>query len=134
MMQESCEDFADYHDAVHAELERQLSRRQLSSRNARPAAVREQTPVNNHAGGLKHYRQSQDASQGSELSFDYNQALLAQALQILDSDPVSLGNSEELMLGLAREAPATPGLAIRLSLSLDDSHDSDAGVGENCFL
>jgi len=56
MMQESCEGFADYHDAVHAELERQLSRRQLSGRNPRPAAVREQTPLNNHAGGLKHYR------------------------------------------------------------------------------
>ena len=31
MMQDSCEGFADNHDAVHAELERQLSRRQLSS-------------------------------------------------------------------------------------------------------
>jgi len=80
MMQESCEGFADNHDAIHAELERQLSRRQLSSRNPRPAAVREQTLLNNHAGGLEHYRQSQDASQGSELSFDYNPALFAQAL------------------------------------------------------
>jgi len=74
LMQESCEAFADNHDAVHAELERQLSRCQLYSRNQRRAAVREQTPVNNHAGGLEHYRQSQDASQGSELSFDYNLA------------------------------------------------------------
>jgi len=79
-MQESCEGFADNHDAVDAELERQLSRRQLSSRNPRRAAVREQTPVTNHAGGLEHYRQSPDASQGSELSFDYNQASFAQAL------------------------------------------------------
>ena len=72
MMQESCEGFADNHDAVHAELERQLSRRQLFSRNPTRAAVREQTPVNNHAGGLEHYRQSQDASKASEQSFDYN--------------------------------------------------------------
>jgi len=134
MMQKGCEGFADNHDAVHAELERHLSRRQLSSRNPRRAAVREQTPLNNHAGGLEHYRQSQDVSQGSELSFDYNQASFAQALQMLDSDPVSLGNSQELTLGLGQEGPATPGFASRLSLSLDNSQESDSGVGENGFL
>jgi len=133
-MQESCESFADNHDAVHAELERQLFRRQLSSRNPRRAAVLEQTPLNNHTGGLEHYWHSQDASQGSELSFDYNQASFAQALQMLDSDPVSLGNSPELTLGLAQDGPATPGFASQLSLSLDDSQESDAGVGENRFL
>jgi len=125
---------ADNHHAVHAELERQLSRRQLSSRNPGPAAVREQTPLNNHAGDLEHYRQSQDASQESELLFNYNQASFTQALQMLDSDPVSLGNSQELTLGLAQEGPATPGFASRLSLSLDDSQESDAGAGENGFL
>jgi len=134
MMQESCEGFADNHDAVHGELEYQLSRRQLSSRNRRRAAVWEQTPLNNQAGGLEHYQQSQDASQGSELSFDYNQASFAQALQMLDSDPVSLGNSQELTLGLAQEGPATRGFASPLLLSLDDSQESDAGVGENGFL
>jgi len=134
MMQESCEGLADNQDAVHAELERQLSRRQLSSRNPRRAAVREQTQLNNHAGGLEHDRQSQDASQGSELSFDYNQASFAQALQMLDSDPVILGNSQELTLGLGPEGPATRGFASRLSLSLDDSQESNAGVGENRFL
>jgi len=133
-MQESCAGFADNHDAVHAELERQLSRRELSSRNPRRAAVGEQTPLTNHAGGLEHYRQSQDASEGSELSFDYNQASFAHALQMLDSDPVSLGNSQELTLGLAQEGPATPGFASRLSLSLDDSKESDTGVGENGFF
>jgi len=92
MMQESCEGFADNHDAVHAELEHQLSTRQLSSRNPRRAAVREQRPLNNHARGLENYRQSLDASQGSELSFEYHQASFTQALQMLDSDPVSLGN------------------------------------------
>jgi len=129
MMQESCEGCADNHDAVHAELERQLSRRQLSSRNPTRAAVREQTPLYNHAAGLEHYLQSEDASQGSELSFDYNQASFPQALQMLDSDPVSLGNSQELTLGLAQEAPATPGFASRLLFSLDDSQESDPGVG-----
>ena len=97
--------------------------------------MREQTPHNNQAGGLEHYRQSQDASQGSELSFDYyNQASCAQALQMLDSDLVSLGNSQELTLGLAQDVPATPCFTSWLSLSLDDSQESDAGVGENVFL
>jgi len=77
VMQESCEGFADNHDTVHAELERQLSSCQLFSRNPRRAAMREKTPLNNHAGGLEHYRHSQDASQGSELSFDYNEGLFA---------------------------------------------------------
>jgi len=102
-MEESCEGFADNHDVVHAELERQLSRSQRSSRNVRRAPVREQTPLNNYARGLEHYLQSQDASQGSELSFDYNQVWFPQALQMLDSDPVFLGNPQELTLGLARE-------------------------------
>jgi len=62
LMQESCEGFADNHDRVHAEQEYQLSRHQLSSRNPRRAAVQEQTPLNNHARGLEHYRHSQDAS------------------------------------------------------------------------
>jgi len=53
---------------------------------------------------------------------------------MLDSDPVSLGNSQELTLGLAEEGPATPGFASWLSLSLDDSQKSDAGVGEHSFL
>ena len=96
--------------------------------------MREQTPLNNHAGGLKHYQHSQDASQGRELYFDYNQASFAQALQMLDSEPVSLGNSQELTLGPAQEGPATPGFASRLSLSLDDSQASDTGVGENGLL
>jgi len=128
MMQESCEGFADNHDAVHAELERQLSMRQLSRRNPRQAAVREQTPLNNHARGLVYYRQSHDASQGRALSFDYNQASLAQALQMLDSDPVSLGNSQELTLGLAQEGPASPGFATGQSWGLDDSQESDTGM------
>jgi len=134
IMQESGQGFADNDDAVHAELEGLLSRRQLSSRNLKRGAVWEQTPLNNHAGGLEHYRQSQDASQGSELSLDYNQALFAQVLQMRDSDLVSLGNSQELTLGLAQERPAIPGFASGLWLSLDDSQESDAGVGENGFL
>ena len=96
--------------------------------------MREQTPLNNHAGGLEHYRQSQDASQGSELSFDYNQASFAQALEMLGSDPVSLDNSQELTLGLAQEGSATPSFTSRLSVSLDVSQESDGGVGENSFL
>jgi len=134
MIEEGCEGFADNHDAVHAELERQLSRGQLSGRNPSRAALREQTPLNNHAGGLVHYRQSQDASQGSELSFDYNQTSFAQALQMLDSDLVSLCNSQELTLRLALEGPVILGFASRLSLSLDDSLERGAGVGENGFL
>ena len=53
---------------------------------------------------------------------------------MLDSDPVSLGNSQELTLGQAQEGPATPCFASRLSLSLDNSQESDAGAGENRFL
>jgi len=53
---------------------------------------------------------------------------------MLDSDPVSLGNLHELTLGRSQEGPATLGFASRLSLSLDDSQESDAGVGENGFL
>jgi len=53
---------------------------------------------------------------------------------MLDSDPVSLGTSQELTLGVAQERPATPGVASPLSLSLDDLQESDPGVRENGFL
>jgi len=96
--------------------------------------VREQTLLNNHGGGLQDCPQSQDASQGSELSFAYNQASFAQALQMLDSDPVSLGNLQELTRGLVQEGPSTRGFASRVSLSLDDSQERDAGLGDNGFL
>ena len=96
--------------------------------------MREQTPLNNHSRGFEHYRHSLDASQGSELSFDYNQASFAQALQMLESDPLSPGSSQELTLGLVQGGPATPGFASRLWFSLDHSQESDEGVGENGFL
>ena len=115
-LKERREGFSDNHDAVHAELERQLS-----SPNPGRAAVREQTPVNNHARYFEHHLHSHDASQSSKLSFDYNQGSFAQALQMLDSNPVSLGNSLELMLGLAQESPASPDFSSHLSLSLNDS-------------
>jgi len=50
---------------------------------------------------------------------------------MLDSDPVSLSNSEELTLELAQKGPATPCFTSRLSLSLNDSQESD--VGDNGF-
>jgi len=125
VIEESCEGFADDHDAVHAELECQLSRHHLPRQNPRRSAVREQTPVDNQTWGLVHHQQSHDASQVSELSFDYNQASFAQALQMLDSDPVSLGNSQELMLGLAQERPVNRGFASHLSLIVDNSQESE---------
>jgi len=68
MMNESCECFADNHDAVDGKPARQLSSRQLSSRNLGWAVVREETLLNNQAVSLEYYQQSQDASHGSELS------------------------------------------------------------------
>ena len=50
MIEASCEGFPDDHDAVQAALERQLSRRQLSTGDSRRAVVREPTPVHNHVG------------------------------------------------------------------------------------
>jgi len=96
MIQESCESFADNYDAVHAKLVHQLSRHQLSSRNQKRAAVQEQTPLNNHPAGLEHHRQSQHASHGSELSFDYNQASFRQALHTQNVYPFRIGSSQEL--------------------------------------
>ena len=115
-LKEQGEGFSDNQDTVHAQLERQLS-----SWNPGQAAVREQTPVNNHAEYFEHHQHSLDASQKSELSFDYNQGAFRRVLQMLDSDPVSLNTSEELTLGLAQEKTVSPDFATCLSLSLDDS-------------
>ena len=114
-LKERREGFTDNHDAVHAKLERQLS-----GQNPRRAAMQEQRPLNNHARYLEHHQHSQEASQSSELSFDYNQGTFTRALQMLDSHPVSLDNSQELTLELAQERTASPDFASRLSLSLDN--------------
>ena len=114
-LKERREGFTDNHDAVNPQPERQLS-----SRNPGQAAVREQTLVNNHAVYSEHHQLSQDASQSSQLSFDYKQGAFKRALQMLDSGPVSLDNSRELTLGLAQERTASPDFASRLSLSLGD--------------
>ena len=114
-LQEQRKGFSDNHDAVHAELEHQLSRR-----NPGPAAVLEQPPVNNPALYFEHHLHSQDASQSRELSFDYNQGSFAPALDMLDSDPRSLDNSPELTLGPVQESPTSPDFSSRLLLSLDD--------------
>ena len=66
-LKERREGFTDNHEAVHAELERQLS-----SWNPERAVMREQTWVNNHARYLEHHQNSQEAVQSRELSFDYN--------------------------------------------------------------
>jgi len=70
----------------------------------------------------------------SELSFGYKQASFAQGQPMLDSDPVTLGNSQELTLGLAQVRPVPLGFTSRLSLSLYDSQESDTGLRENGFL
>ena len=109
------EGFTDNHDALHAELERQLS-----SRNPGRAAMLEQTLVNNHAAYLEHHQHSQEVFQSSELSFDYNQGAFMRAVQILDSGPLSLDKSQQLTLGLAQEKTPSPDFASCLSLSMDD--------------
>jgi len=73
MMQEQCKGFADNHDTVHAKLERHQSTPRLSNWNPGQVVVWEQTPVNKLAGGSEHHLRSQDTSQESRLSFDYNQ-------------------------------------------------------------
>jgi len=47
---------------------------------------------------------------------------------MLEPDPVSLGNSQNLMLRVAQETPVTPGFASGLSLSVDHSQESDTGM------
>ena len=106
-MQATGEGFAQNHDAVHAERKSHLARAQLYSQNPSRAAVQEQRRFNNHTRGLEHFWQSQDASPQGELLFYNNQAWFTQMLQMLDSDPVSLGNLQVLMLGLMQEEPAT---------------------------
>ena len=96
--------------------------------------MQEQTAVDHQAAGLLHYEQSQEVSQVGKMSFAYNQASFTQALRMLDSDPVSLGNSQELWLGLVEERPTTQVFASSLWLSLNKSQESDSGVRDNGFL
>ena len=126
-VQERREGFDDDHDEVHAELERQLSRR-----NPGRATERELSPNSNRIQNVTYQLDILDASQTSNLSFDYSQMAFAHALQMLDSHPPSLDNSQELTLGHEPESAPTPDLASRLSLSLDESqsHDPPAPVSD----
>ncbi|PUU72974.1 hypothetical protein B9Z19DRAFT_1069350, partial [Tuber borchii] len=152
VLKERHEGFADNHEAVHAELERQLSsrnprrpaareptpintgarglvgrlesqlERELSSQEPRLAAAREPTPINTDGRVLEGHQESQDASQESAKSFDFSQWPL-------------LGRFEAWMLNLTleqeQESAANPDLASRLSLSLDDFQEDQAAAGEN---
>ena len=119
-VQERREGFDDDHDEVHAELERQLSRR-----NPRRATERELSPNSNRTQNVAYQPDILDASQTSNLSFDYGQMPFAHAFQMLDSNPPSLDNSQELTLGHQPESAPTPDLASRLSLSLEESQSHD---------
>jgi len=50
---------------------------------------------------------------------------------MLDSDPPSLVDSQELPLELAQESAMSPDLADRLSLSLDDSQEGQGNLSVN---
>jgi len=83
------------------------------------------------ARGVEGHPDSQDPSQESDRSFDFTQTSLARALGLLDSDPASPDDSQELTLGLARGRATSPEVASRLSLSLEDSQEGQIPTGGN---
>ena len=119
-VQERRDGFDDDHDEVHAELERQLSRS-----NPGQATERELSPNSNRTQNIAYQPDILDPSQTTNLSFDYAQMPFPHAFQILDSNPPSLDNSQELTLGHQPESAPTPDLASRLSLSLEESQSHD---------
>ncbi|PUU72250.1 hypothetical protein B9Z19DRAFT_1138404 [Tuber borchii] len=161
VLKERREGFADNHEAVHAELERQLSsrnprrpaareptpintgarglvgrlesqlERELSSQEPRRAAAREPTPINTDSRVLEGHQESQDASQESAKSFDFSQSAFARALRGLDAESVTFDDSLDLMLEQEQESAANPALASCLSLNLDDFQEDQAAAGEN---
>ncbi|PUU72117.1 hypothetical protein B9Z19DRAFT_1139707 [Tuber borchii] len=161
VLKERREGFADNHEAVHAELERQLSswnprrpaareptpintgarglvgrlesqlERELSSQEPRRAAAREPTPINTDGRVLEGHQESQDASQESAKSFDFSQSAFARALRGLDAESVTFDDSLDLTLEQEQESAANPDLASRLSLNLDDFQEDQAAAGEN---
>jgi len=120
------EGFIDDHDEVDVELECQLSRR-----NPKGAAGREQTPIIAHARGLEEYRESQEGSQESHRAFDFSQRSIARVLGMLESDPPSLVDSQELPLELALLSAMSPDRADCLSLRLDDSQEGQGNLSVN---
>ncbi|PUU80766.1 hypothetical protein B9Z19DRAFT_1123137 [Tuber borchii] len=161
ILKERREGFADNHEAVHAELERQLSslnprrpaareptpintgarglvgrlesqlERELSSQEPRRADAREPTPINTDGRVLKGHQESQDASQESAKSSDFSQSAFARALRGLDAESVTFDDSLDLTLEQEQESAANPDLASRLSLNLDDFQEDQAAAGEN---
>ena len=67
--------------------------------------------------------------QEKDRSSYYSQTAFALALGLLDDDPASPVNSQELTSGQGQERTVSPGLANRLSLSLDESQDGQATAG-----
>jgi len=65
------------------------------------------------------------------MSFDYSQMAFALALQILDSSPPILVNSQELPLGLETGSAESPDLSSPLSLILEESQHCLASVLDN---
>ena len=116
LRQERCEGFTDDHDAVYAELGRQLARPtqgQTSRPRRTPFDLRVQDPV---------ARNSQDLSQETNMSIVFWES------RFLDSDPAS-----EHQQGVEPEQESgethDPDPPSRLSLSLEESQASEAAPG-----
>ena len=126
VLKERRDGFIDNHEAVHAELERQLS-----SRNPRRAAARAPTPIITGARGLEGHMGSQDASQESARSLDFSQTACARALPGLDDDQAPVTFDDALDLTLEHESAINPDPPSHLALTLDDCQDGRGAVGGN---
>ena len=88
-------------------------------------------PISYHTRDLEGHLDSQEVSQENDRLFNDSQAAFASGLGLLDDDPASPVDSQELVRGLVRERAVSPSLANRLSLSLDESQEGQATAGPN---
>ena len=88
-------------------------------------------PISYHARDLEEHVDSQEESQDNDGWFDNSQTDFARALGLLDDNPASPADSQELTRGLVRERAVSPSLANRLLLSLDESQEGKAPAGPN---
>jgi len=112
------EGFSDDHDAVYAELKRQLGNQTPGD----PALLR-QMPIDTHVGGLGGLEDSQNLSQETETSLDLSQTSIDWELTFLDSD----GSNHRSLDNTGGAVDSQ--MSNRLSLCLENSQSGEAGPG-----
>lgn len=116
--------YTDDWEAIIPELESRIS-----NQTSLPPVRRQTEP---RALSLEEDWEDPNQPQGTDTSFHFSQTSIARELGLLDSDPLSPSHSREWTVGPPGGRPMSPSQSSRLSLSLEESQESEVSLAAIC--